>query len=72
MRLAVTLALLATVAVPVAVLAQARTTARPAATPKATVADPAIYDAPIRAEDKARDAFRHPAQTLAFFQVRPA
>ncbi len=71
MRLAVTLALLATVAAPVAVFAQARTTARPAATPKATTADPALYNAPIRAADKARDAFRHPAQTLAFFQVRP-
>jgi predicted methyltransferase len=26
---------------------------------------------PIRAEDKARDAFRHPAETLAFFHVGP-
>ena len=66
MRLATTLALLATVAVPVAVFAQGRTTSA-----KAVVADPAIYDAALRADDRARDAFRHPAQTLAFFQVRP-
>jgi predicted methyltransferase len=27
--------------------------------------------ADIRADDRARDAFRHPAETLAFFQVEP-
>ena len=62
MRLATTLALLATVAAPVALFAQSA--------PSVT-ADPAIYDAPVRAEDKARDVWRHPAETLAFFQVKP-
>jgi predicted methyltransferase len=42
--------------------------------PAAQVADPAL--APVLANarrnaDQARDAHRHPAQTLAFFQVRP-
>lgn len=27
---------------------------------------------PLRAEDSARDAYRHPAETLAFFRVEPA
>ena len=27
--------------------------------------------ADLRADDKARDAFRNPAETLAFFQVKP-
>lgn len=62
MRLTTTLALLATVAAPVALFAQAA---------PAVTADLAIYDAPLRADDRARDAFRHPAETLAFFQVRP-
>lgn len=31
----------------------------------------AAINQPIRAEDKARDAFRHPAETLAFFHVGP-
>ena len=64
MRLATRLALLAAVAAPAAAVAQL-------APAPAVVADPAIYDAPIRAGDKTRDAFRHPAETLAFFQVRP-
>ena len=63
MRLVTRLALLAAVAAPVAAFAQMAATS--------AVADPAIYDAPIRADDRARDAFRHPAETLAFFQVRP-
>ena len=63
MRLAPRLALLAAIAAPVAAFAQMA--------PTSAVADPAIYDAPIRTDDRARDAFRHPAETLAFFQVRP-
>ena len=38
------------------------------------VADPALAEVlahPRRAEDRARDQYRHPAETLAFFQVRP-
>ncbi|MDJ0979064.1 MAG: methyltransferase [Erythrobacter sp.] len=31
-----------------------------------------VLDAELRAEDKARDAFRNPAETLAFFQVEPS
>src|SRR5690606_31880231 len=50
-------------------------------------ADPAAVDPPVcsaceaalelalanprRAEDRQRDAYRHPAQTLAFFRIRP-
>ncbi|MFA6219693.1 MAG: hypothetical protein WC692_07920 [Erythrobacter sp.] len=30
-----------------------------------------VLAAPRRAEDRARDEWRHPAETLAFFQVRP-
>ena len=63
MRLTTGLALLATVAVPVAVLAQTR--------PATAAADPAIYASPIRSQDQARDVWRHPSQTLAFFQVKP-
>lgn len=66
--LTLTLTLLATLAAPAAILAQSAPKAPATSTP---AADPAIYDAPIRAEDKARDAWRHPAETLAFFQVRP-
>ena len=36
--------------------------------------DPAMHAALMqdnRAEDKARDQYRHPAETLAFFQVKP-
>jgi len=38
------------------------------------VADAALAEVlahPRRAEDRARDIYRHPAETLAFFQVRP-
>jgi len=31
-----------------------------------------VLAADIRAEDKARDKYRHPAETLAFFQVEPS
>lgn len=31
-----------------------------------------VLGADIRAEDKARDEYRHPAETLAFFQVEPS
>ena len=69
MPLTTRLALLAA-ALPIAALpAAAHAQTAPASATLA--ADPAIYDAPIRADDKARDAFRHPAETLAFFQVRP-
>ena len=80
MRLTTTLVLLATVAMPAAVIAQSRivpppprSRAAPAPKPAAPTAliDTAIFDSPIRVEDKVRDAFRHPAETLAFFQVRP-
>ena len=46
-----------------------------AATAKATAIDPALAAAvadPRRNEDRARDAFRKPAETLSFFQVGPA
>ena len=63
MRLTTSLALLTAVATPIAIYAQTRTTT--------IAADPAIYAAPLRAEDRARDVWRHPAETLAFFQVKP-
>ena len=69
MRLALPLALLTVAAAPIAVLAQTRPA--PRATAPATAVDRSIYDAPIRAEDKARDVWRHPAATLAFFGVKP-
>ncbi|WP_236672270.1 class I SAM-dependent methyltransferase [Croceicoccus sp. YJ47] len=40
----------------------------------AAAADPAMQaalSAPVRAEDSARDPYRHPAETLAFFDVKP-
>ena len=46
-----------------------------AATAKATAINPALAAAvadPRRNEDRARDAFRKPAETLRFFQVGPA
>ncbi len=42
--------------------------------PAATAADPAMATAladPRRDKDRVRDAFRHPAETLAFFRIKP-
>ncbi len=64
MRLVTRLAALAALAAPFTLAAQSQSA-------PAVAADPAIYAAPIRAEDQARDAWRHPAETLAFFQVKP-
>ena len=46
----------------------------PASTSAATAADPAMAAAladPRRDKDRVRDAFRHPAETLAFFRIKP-
>ena len=42
-----------------------------AAKPHATMLDAAIAGSWRNAEDRARDQYRHPAQTLAFFGVKP-
>lgn len=64
-------ALLAAVAAIPAVLHAAP--AAPAA-PAATAADPEMAKAladPRRDKDRARDVYRHPAETLAFFRIKP-
>lgn len=59
----------------VAALALAGTASSPLlADQRAVAADPALAAAlasPIRGTDGARDKYRHPAETLAFFQVKP-
>ena len=47
------------------------TAARPHAKPHATAFDAAINGSWRNAKDRARDQYRHPAQTLAFFGVKP-
>lgn len=67
-------ALAATGAMALAVPALADGTAPPADAPFLTRHAEALAGAighPTRAEDRARDQFRHPAETLAFFQVAP-
>jgi predicted methyltransferase len=64
-------ALLAAVAAIPAVLQAAPAAPAPAA---AAAADPEMAKAladPRRDKDRARDAFRHPAETLAFFRIKP-
>ena len=67
-------ALAATGAMALAMPALADGTAPPADAPFLTRHADALAGAighPTRAEDRARDQFRHPAETLAFFQVAP-
>ncbi len=57
-----------------ALLAAPLSLAVPAPAAAQQTADPALAEAlahPRRADDRARDVHRHPAETLAFFQVRP-
>lgn len=70
--------ILATALTTAALATAALTTAMPlsAAAPKKAVmiADPAmdaVLASDIRNDDKARDKYRHPKETLAFFQVKP-
>ena len=58
----------------IATPAAGQDTARPAPAPAATTVDPALVKAlaaTSRDGDRARDAFRHPAETLAFFRLEP-
>ena len=67
------MALAAPALVPVPAFAQAGH-AHHAASAPAPVIDPALAAAvanPRRADDKARDVYRHPAEMLSFFQVAP-
>ncbi|RYZ73398.1 MAG: methyltransferase domain-containing protein [Lysobacteraceae bacterium] len=70
------LAALIAIALPATSLAQAAADAAPAAAPATGAADPAALDGVLKGSwrdpaNVARDKYRHPAETLSFFGLRP-